>query len=110
MESERYTLIGKKVDLPNGLIADAIYVSTRGNVLLVAEKYSPKFGALSLDTEYLEAICSRFYYGGRCHCHAIADIALLNGALSISDYDTFYAALRASTENGNLTVISSQTA
>lgn len=101
-------LFSKDHVFPSGLSAIAVYVSACGEVTIVTKGYSPKIGVPVLDTRYLEAMCSRFYYGGRDHRDAIADVMLLNGFLRRSEYDSFYAALNDNMMNRRLTIVSSQ--
>ena len=108
MLTDEVVLISRDCVFPSGLRAAAVYVSTQGDVTIVAHEYSPKTGIPDLNAECLEAICSRFYYGGRNHRDAIADIMLLNGLIRRSEYDEFYAALNKNMQKRRLTIISSQ--
>lgn len=104
---DRAILIARDIRLTFKLHAKAIYVSQAGEVTIVVEKLDPKEKLPELSADYLDAICSKFYYGGYLHQDAIADIMLLNSALSAKDYDDFYSALNNNLKSGNITVISS---
>ena len=101
-------LISKNVRLTFNLIAKSIYVTTQGDVIIVAKKYTPNATIPLLTVEYLESLCSKFYYGGYSHQNAIADIMLLNNYLTTSHYGDFYYALHNNLEKQRVTVISSE--
>lgn len=88
------------------MTARAIYVSGSGEVTIVLEQTGPQEPLPEISADYLDALCSRFYYGGYTHQDAIADILLLNGVLSQKDYDGFYAALRENLSAGRITLMS----
>lgn len=99
-------VVTRNARLPGGVLASAIYVSPAGEVYIVTDESSPKYSVPSVSNEYLEAVCSKFYYGGVSHRDAIAGILLLHGALSKNDFGVFYEALRANLSAGRVTVIS----
>jgi hypothetical protein len=101
-------LISKNIQLTFKLIAKAIYVSPSGEITIVAKQYGPHTKLPQLTVEYLESLCSKFYYGGYSHPHAIADIMLLNGYLQTRYYGDFYANLRSNLEEQRVTIISSE--
>ena len=101
-------LISKNVRLTFKLTATAIYVSPIGEVFVTTSQYSPNAPFPELTVEYLESLCSKFYYGGYTHQNAIADILLLNGLLTTGHYDDFYDSLRQNLEEQKITVISSE--
>ena len=101
-------LISKNTQLTFKLIAKAIYVSSNGEVTIVAKHYGPNVKLPDLTVEYLEALCSKFYYGGYSHPNAIADIMLLNGYLQTRQYGDFYSNLHSNLEEQRVTVISSE--
>ena len=101
-------LISKNVRLTFALTASAVYVSNRGELILHVIQFGPKLKLPQLSVEYLEALCSKFYYGGYAHKNAIADIMLLNGYIRAIHYDDFYEALRNNLEEQRVTVISSE--
>ena len=100
-------LITKDISITPELSAKAIYVSASGEVTIIADRFDGSSDVPDLTVDYLDALCSRFYYGGYLHQDAIADIMLLNSVLSLRDYDDFYASLDQSLKNGNVTIISS---
>lgn len=99
-------LISKDIKLTFRLVAKSIYVSSRGEVTLVLEQTGAKEPLPEISADYLDALCSRFYYGGYTHQDAIADILLLNGVLSKREFDGFYAALRENLSAGRITLVS----
>ena len=107
MSRNNSVLIAKDTRLTFKLLANAIYVSPDGEVTIVAEQFGPNAEVPELTVDYLDAICSRFYYGGYTHQDAIADIMLLNSVLSLRDYDDFYSALENNLKSGKITIISS---
>jgi hypothetical protein len=98
-------IIAKNIQLQSRLKAKEIWVSAFGDITIVADHFGPKQSIPYLCVEYLEAICSKFYFNNYTHQNAIADILLLNGALTRSDYEDFYDRLRDSTETERYTVI-----
>ena len=100
-------LISKNVPLTARLKATEIWVASDGSVTIYASQFGPKQQVPSLTAEYLDSLCSRFYYGGYTHQNAIADIMLLNSVLRRSQYDDFYDSLRYNLSHRNITVISS---
>lgn len=107
MKSNKSVLIGRDIRLTFKLLAKAIYVSADGSVTIVLEQFGPKADFPELSVDYLDAVCSQFYYGGYLHQDAIADIMLLNSVLSLKEYDDFYSALESNLRSGNITIISS---
>jgi len=107
MKSDKSVLIARNVRLTFKLVAKEVYVSGDGSVTVVAQQFGPNADFPDLTADYLDAICSKFYYGGYLHQDAIADVMLLNGVLSLGDYGDFYSALNSKLESGNITVISS---
>lgn len=101
-------LISKNVRLTFKLTAKSIYVTPQGEVIIVARKYAPNASVPNLTVEYLESLCSKFYYGGYTHKNAIADIMLLNNLISTSCYGDFYDALHNNLEQQRVTVISAE--
>jgi len=98
-------LVAKDIRLTFRTVAKSIYVSSHGEVTIVLERFGPEEPLPDITADYLDAICSRFYYGGYTHQDAIADILLLNGVLSHRDYDEFYSALKSNLCDGKITVI-----
>ena len=101
-------LIGKNIPLTYKLTAKEIYISPNGEVTIIAQKFGPRTIIPNLSVEYLESICSRFYFGGYDHQNAIADIMLLNSVLRKANYDDFYYNLKENVRNHKITVIFSQ--
>lgn len=101
-------LIAKNVQLTFKLTAKEVYVSCNGDITLIVKQLGPCAPCPDLTVEYLESLCRDFYYGGKPHRHAIADILLLNGLLSSFCYGDFYDSLRDNLENNSITVISSE--
>ena len=101
-------LISRNVRLTYKLIAKAIYVSRHGETIIVANHYTPNSKIPEITVDYLESLCSKFYYGGYSHKNAIADIMLLNNLISTSRYGEFYDALRNNLEQQRVTVIYSE--
>ena len=102
-------LISRNVRLTYKLTAKAIYVSNRGEVTIVLERFGPKITEIpELSVDYLDALCSKFYYGGYTHANAIADILLLNSAISTAFYDDFYESLHNNLMKQRITIISSE--
>lgn len=101
-------LISKNVRLTYKIIARAIYVTSQVEVIIAIKTFAPNAKVPSLTVEYLEALCSKFYYGGYTHPNAIADIMLLNNFLSTSYYEDFYNALHSNLEEQRITIISSE--
>ena len=101
-------LVSENVRLTFSLTATKIYVSSDGEVYLSLQSYNPKIKIPPLTVEYLESLCSKFYYGGYEHPTAIADIMLLNGFLSTRDYGDFYYLLRHNMLEQRLTIISAE--
>ena len=99
-------LISKNVRLTYKLTAEEIFVSNDGSVTMLIENYGPNISIPDLSLDYLEALCSRFYFGGEGHRAAIADIMLLNGVLvSILQYEDFYFKLGESLRNRRYIII-----
>lgn len=107
MRNNGSVLIARNIRLTFKLLAKEIYVSSDGSVTIVAEQFGPRAEMPELSVDYLDAICSKHYYGGYLHQDAIADIMLLNSVLSLKEYGDFYSALAENLKNGNVTVISS---
>ena len=107
MKSDNAVLIARNIRLTFKLMAKAIYVYGDGSVTIIAEQFGPLAKVPELSVDYLDAICSKFYYGGYLHQDAIADIMLLNSALTLSEYGDFYSALAENLSSGKITVISS---
>lgn len=103
-----YILISKDVRLSFSLTAKSVYVTNSGELVLSIKQYGPNLVLPQFTVEYLEALCSKFYFGGYTHHHAIADILLLNGYIRIYNYGDFYNALRSNLEEQRVTVISSE--
>lgn len=101
-------LIARNIRLTFKLVAKEIYVTPAGEVFITTRQFGPKAPIPDLTVEYLEAICSRFYYGGYAHQNAIADIMLLNSVLTAKHYGDFYNALRSNLSRHKITVISSE--
>ena len=101
-------LIAKNTRLTCRTVAKSIYVSPNGEVTFVIDRVGIEEPLPEISAEYLDALCSRFYYGGYTHQDAIADILLLNGVLSLKDYDSFYSALKSNLRDGKITVIAFQ--
>ena len=101
-------LISKNVRLTFALTAKAIYVSNKGELFLSLVHFGPEIKIPQLTVEYLEALCSKFYYGGYAHPYAIADIMLLNGYIRAVHYGDFYNALRKNLEEQRVTVVSTE--
>lgn len=100
-------LISRNIQLTFKLLAKEIYVSKSGELTLIVNQIGPYAPCPDLTVEYLEFLCSKFYYGGKPHKHAIADILLLNSLLRAYDYGDFYDSLRYNLEHRNVTIISS---
>jgi len=100
-------LIARDIQLTYKLRAKSIYVDSDGSVAIVMEHFGPKTQIPELTVDYLDALCSKFYYGGYTHQDAIADIMLLNSVLTRGDYGNFYSALESNLRAGNVSVISS---
>ena len=100
-------LISKNVRLTSKILAKEIYVSADGSVTIIVEQFCPRAEFPALSVDYLDAICSKYYYGGYMHQDAIADVMLLNSVLSLKDYGDFYATLAENLKLGRLTIISS---
>lgn len=98
-------LIAKNVPLTFRLRAREIWVSADGEVTVFASQFGPQQAMPRLTAEYLESLCAKFYFGGNARQNAIADIMLLNGILTRSQYDSFYYNLSNNLNKGNLTVI-----
>lgn len=105
-------VISRNVQLSDLLLATAIYVSSDGRVFITTDSmYANEREILpTLSVEYLDALCSKHYFGGYGHQGAIADILLLHDALTKDMYDDFYSALRSNLAAGNITIVSSQLA
>ena len=101
-------LIAKNIRLTFKLTAKEIHVSSDGEIIIIAKQFGPNAPIPTLTVNYLEALCSKFYYGGVAHQHAIADILLLNGYLHTSDYGDFYASLHNNLTEQRVTIISSE--
>ena len=99
-------VIARNVHLTSDLFAKSIYVTRNGEVSIVFNQDSPVTSIPELTVDYLDTLCSRFYYGGYSHKHAIADILLLNGLLSSRYYPDFYDALRNNLVEQRVTIIS----
>ena len=104
----RTILIAKNVRLTYRLTATAIYISATGEICIHIESFGPNVKIPQLSVEYLDSLCSSFYYGGYTHKTAIADIMLLNGYLSSVDYESFYDSLRRNLEAQRMTIISTE--
>lgn len=100
-------LIARDIQLTFNLRAKSIYVDSDGCVTIVLEHFGPKTEIPELTVDYLDAICSKYYYGGYTHQDAIADIMLLNSVLTSVEYDDFYSALESNLLAGNVSIISS---
>lgn len=100
-------LVSKNIRLTYKLTAKAIYVSPSGEVTLIVKQFGPNAPVPSLTVEYLESLCSQFYFGGYNHQNAIADIMLLNSVLRKRQYDGFYSALKENLTNNRMTIIAS---
>lgn len=101
-------LIAKNIPLTFKLTASEIYVSNDGEVTLVVKQLGPNAPCPDLTVEFLESLCRDFYYGGKMHRNAIADILLLNRLLSSYEYGDFYDSLRYNLDSQNITIISSE--
>ena len=101
-------LIAKNVHLTARLTAAEIWVNSDGEVGIVASQFGPNAPVPDLDAEYLDSLCSKFYYGGYTHQNAIADIMLLNGILRRSQYDEFYESLSNNLRYRRITIIASK--
>lgn len=101
----REVIIAKNVPLTARLKAKEIWVDSSANLTIVADQFGPEQAIPYMCVEYLEALCSKFYYNNYTHQNAIADIMLLNGILTRSDYEEFYDMLRESVESERYTVI-----
>ena len=101
-------LIAKRVPLTFSLTAESIYISDEGEVTIVASELYPNSPLPKLTVEYLESLCSQFYFGNLERPHAIADIMLLNNYVRFRHYDEFYSALRQNLEEQRITIISSK--
>lgn len=104
-QSMNEILIAKNIPLTARLTAKEIWVSASGSVTLIAAQFGPNQPIPKLSVEYIDSLCSRFYYGAYAHKNAIADILLLNGFLTRSRYDTFYYALQQNLERGNILIV-----
>ena len=100
-------IIAKDVQLTPKLTAKEIYISSDGEILISTDKPGPYTPYPKLTAEYLEHLCTKFYYGGKHRKHAIADILLLNRLISSKDYGDFYDNLNYNAENQNITIIAS---
>lgn len=101
-------LVARNVQLTFRLKAKEIYISPDGSVTIIASQIGPHAPCPSLSVEYLESLCCSFYYGGKFHKYAIADIMLLNHMLRRYEYGGFYDALRYNLESQTMTIISSE--
>lgn len=101
-------LIARNIRLTYKLTAKEIYVNPEGEITIIASQYGPNAPVPELTVEFLESLCSRFYYGGYNHKNAIADIMLLNSVLRGWQYDSFYDSLRSNLSDHKLTVITSE--
>ena len=100
-------LISRNIQLSYKLTAKEIHITSSGEVILFTKHFGPKILIPNLTIDYLEALCSKFYFGGYTHQNAIADIMLLNGLLSTNNYGDFYDALRNNLAKQRVTIISS---
>lgn len=107
-EFDNCVLISKNVQLTFKLTAKEIYISNEGKVIIVTSQIGPNASCPRLSVEYLESLCRDFYYGGKPHAHAIADILLLNRLLSRNAYGDFYEYLSYNLEKQNITFICSE--
>ncbi len=107
-EFDNCVLISKNVQLTFKLTALGIYISNEGEVIIVASQIGPDAPCPHLTVEYLESLCRDFYYGGKPHAHAIADVLLLNRLLSKNVYGDFYDCLYYNLGHQNITLICSE--
>ena len=98
-------IIAKDVPLTFRLRAREIWVSSAGEVMIIASQYGPKQPVPILQAGYLESLCTSFYFGGKTRQNSIADILLLNGFLARDQYDDFYSDLCYNLSSGNITVV-----
>ena len=108
MKFEDCVLIAKNVQLTFRLTALELYVSSDGAVIIVSSQIGPNVQCPPLSVDYLESLCRDFYYGGKPHPNAIADILLLNRLLPKYEYGDFYDCLTYNLDNENITIISSE--
>lgn len=101
-------IIARNTRLTSKIVARQIHVSTGGELTIIASQYGPDATLPELTIEYLEALCSKFYYGGYYHKNAIADIMLLNGYLRLCQYDDFYSDLQRNLKEQRVTIIYSE--
>lgn len=105
---QQFFVVARNERLTYDVEASIIYVSPDGEVVIVADSFNPYAIIPDLSADYLDALCSHFYYGGYEHQDAIADILLLNGVLTRDSYDDFYASLRDRLSRGEVIVISGE--
>lgn len=101
-------IIAKNVPLTFKLTAKEIWVSNNGDVTIVTSQIGPNVTCPALTAEYLDSLCCDFYFGGKRHQNAIADILLLNRLLSRYEYGDFYDSLRYNLKSKTLTIITSE--
>ena len=107
MPANNSVVIARNIPLTARLKATEIWVSSDAEITIYTTQFGPSQPIPDLSLEYLESICRKFYYGGKAHQNAIADILLLNGFLMRPQYDEFYYNLLKTINNGEYTVISS---
>ena len=101
-------LIARNVRLTFKFTAKEIYVSSLGEVTIISSQIGPNAPCPTLNVDFLESLCCDFYYGGKPHNHAIADILLLNRLLKSSEYGDFYDSLQENLDSQTLTIVSSE--
>lgn len=100
-------IIAKNVPLTARLRAQEIWVSNLGEVTIISSQFGPNITIPDLTAEYLESLCAKFYFNSYTRQNAIADIMLLNGFLTRSQYGELYFNLRDNLQKRNLTIITS---
>ena len=101
-------IISRDIPLTARLRALELWVSKSGELTIIASQFGPKQPIPKLSMGYLESLCTQFYFGGLSRQNSIADIMLLNGFLTRSQYDDFYFSLEENLNNGNMTIIYSE--
>ena len=101
-------IIAKNVPLTTRLTAKEILINAQAQITITALQFGPSQPIPKLTTDYLEYLCTKFYFGGYSRQHSIADILMLNGLLARDQYDDFYYVLGRTLSRGEFTIITSQ--
>ena len=101
-------VIAKNVPLTTRLTALEILITNTAEITIITSQFGPDQNIPQLSTGYLEHLCTEDYFGGIARQHSIADILMLNGLLTRSQYDDFYYILDRTLSRGEFTIISSE--